>query len=94
MSWIEELVQSIRRAGRVISTAGGIRTFRGAGPHAAEDALKEGLHQQQAAGDDGDVDFQHGPDGFEGAGRGQVSDDEFAEFDQTEKTEDADSVHR
>jgi hypothetical protein len=47
---------------------GGLRVaFRDAAFDFAEEALDEGFEEREAAADDGDVEFETGPDGFSGA---------------------------
>jgi hypothetical protein len=41
--------------------------FRDAAFDFAEEALHEGFEEREAAADDGDVEFEGGPDGFFGA---------------------------
>lgn len=52
--------------------------------------MKQWLRLRQRATDDGEIDLEDGPGGFERAGQGQVGHGEFAEFDKPEQAEDAD----
>jgi hypothetical protein len=65
---LEPIVVCPRRGKGEFGACGLVRVaFRDAAFDFAEEALHEGFEEREAAADDGDVEFEGGPDGFFGA---------------------------
>lgn len=65
---LEPIVVRPRRGEGEFGACGLVRVaFRDAAFDFAEEALHEGFEEGEAAADDGDVEFEGGPDGFFGA---------------------------